>query len=332
MNRGILNKCLLLKDKIANINQNKPELLSLMGYTMAMNMMNFKVRKALDNKMEKQVTKRFSMASGSSNIPHYKKIKTGGEDSFLVCEDLLMVADGVGGWAGKGIDPGVFSRELRDHIKEEYFKRKEWNIDESEIKSSLIEAVKRTKSTGSSTIVLLLINHEYKKLHATYVGDSLYMILRYNSINEKFDFFFKSSEQQHKFNQPFQVGTNGDSPNLAIIESHDIRDKDIVIVASDGLWDNVYDDMILSVVNDKVKYLDGNLSNCEELANFLAKLAERYSLDINYESPFAKKAKAKGYQYYGGKEDDITVVVSQMKQLNEKLEEEKLIKVDSENY
>jgi protein phosphatase PTC7 len=47
-------------------------------------------------------------------IPHYKKKHTGGEDSFLVFEDLVMVADGVGGWAGKGIDPGLFSRELRD--------------------------------------------------------------------------------------------------------------------------------------------------------------------------------------------------------------------------
>jgi protein phosphatase PTC7 len=52
--------------------------------------------------------------AGTSSIPHYKKKDTGGEDSFLVCEDLVMVADGVGGWAGKGIDPGVYSRELRD--------------------------------------------------------------------------------------------------------------------------------------------------------------------------------------------------------------------------
>lgn len=51
---------------------------------------------------------------GTSNIPHYKKKHTGGEDSFLVYEDLVMVADGVGGWAGKGIDPGKYSRELRD--------------------------------------------------------------------------------------------------------------------------------------------------------------------------------------------------------------------------
>lgn len=58
--------------------------------------------------------KYFKTKTGSSNIPHYKKRLTGGEDSYLVLDDLVMVADGVGGWAGKGIDPALFPRELRD--------------------------------------------------------------------------------------------------------------------------------------------------------------------------------------------------------------------------
>lgn len=196
------------------------------------------------------------------------------------------------------------------------------------MKSSLVEAVKNTKSMGSSTIVLLLLNQETKKLHATYVGDSLYMILRYNEETKLFEYYYKSNEQQHKFNQPFQVGTNGDSPNLAIIESHDIQDKDIVIVASDGLWDNLYDENILSIINDKAKGLEGTLIDCTEAASFLATMAEKYSLDLNYDSPFSKKARAKGYEYYGGKEDDITIVITQMNKISSKNE-----KLDSdENY
>lgn len=248
-------------------------------------------------------------------IPHYKKKQTGGEDSFLVCDDLVMVADGVGGWAGKGIDPGKFSRELRDHIKEEYEKRKCYGLDEVEIKSSLVDAVKKTKSTGSSTIVMLLLNQETKKLHSTYVGDSLYMILRYDESEKIFKLLHKSNEQQHKFNQPFQVGTNGDSPNLAIIQSHDIQDKDIVLVASDGLWDNLFDEVIIETINDRVQGKNGLLTDCEEAANYLAALAEKYSLDVQYESPFSKRAKARGFEYYGGKEDDITLIVAQMNQV-----------------
>ena len=35
---------------------------------------------------------------GSSNIPHYQKRHKGGEDAWLVQENLMVIADGVGGW------------------------------------------------------------------------------------------------------------------------------------------------------------------------------------------------------------------------------------------
>lgn len=318
MNRSILQKSILLNKTFSYISTSNTTLKSYMGFTLTLNKLNFKLKQALAISSNSKI-KNFEIVTGSKMIPHQKKVETGGEDSFLVCEDLVMVADGVGGWAGKGVDPGLFSRELRDNLKEEYFKRKEMITDEFEMKNSLIEALKKTKSKGSSTVALLLINQKTKKLHATYVGDSLYMILRYSTDKEVFECYYKSNEQQHKFNQPFQIGTNGDSPNLAIIESHDIFDKDIVIVASDGLWDNLYDDMILEIINDKVKMLDGRLSNveCEVIAEILASLAEKKSKDINYESPFSKRARMKGYQYFGGKEDDITIVVTQVKAISD---------------
>lgn len=47
---------------------------------------------------------------GSSNIPHFQKRYKGGEDAWLAQEDLLVVADGVGGWEEHGIDSGRFSK------------------------------------------------------------------------------------------------------------------------------------------------------------------------------------------------------------------------------
>lgn len=44
----------------------------------------------------------------------------------------------------------------------------------------------------------------------------------------------------------------------------------------------------------------------------MANKAERFSLDKSYESPFAKNAKLNGKYYHGGKQDDITVVVSKV--------------------
>ena len=45
-------------------------------------------------------------------IPHDDKIHRGGEDSADSTDTVLAVADGVGGWATKGINPGLFSAEL----------------------------------------------------------------------------------------------------------------------------------------------------------------------------------------------------------------------------
>ena len=47
---------------------------------------------------------------GSSNIPHADKRYKGGEDAWIAQEDLLVVADGVGGWEAHGIDSGLFSK------------------------------------------------------------------------------------------------------------------------------------------------------------------------------------------------------------------------------
>lgn len=39
-------------------------------------------------------------------------MKTGGEDALYSSENLLVVADGVGGWNRYGIDPSKYSRKL----------------------------------------------------------------------------------------------------------------------------------------------------------------------------------------------------------------------------
>lgn len=42
--------------------------------------------------------------------PHDDKVYKGGEDAWCANETLIAVADGVGGWADKGVDPGLFSK------------------------------------------------------------------------------------------------------------------------------------------------------------------------------------------------------------------------------
>lgn len=49
-------------------------------------------------------------AGGVACLPHDDKVHKGGEDGWAASERLIAVADGVGGWAEKGVDPGLFSK------------------------------------------------------------------------------------------------------------------------------------------------------------------------------------------------------------------------------
>lgn len=49
-------------------------------------------------------------------IPHPEKVAKGGEDALFANEKLLSVADGVGGWANYGVDPGLYSKSFCKNI------------------------------------------------------------------------------------------------------------------------------------------------------------------------------------------------------------------------
>ena len=57
---------------------------------------------------------------------------------------------------------------------------------------------------------------------------------------------------------------------------HDVQDNDIIIVGSDGLFDNLYDikiiEMIRPFIRERDEILDPNL-----VAEIIAKEAEKYS-------------------------------------------------------
>lgn len=74
---------------------------------------------------------------GVKNIPHFEKVEKGGEDAWVAQSDLLVVADGVGGWADQGVDAGLFSKQLCRDIKSLF------DIDpHHHLKQILVESVK----------------------------------------------------------------------------------------------------------------------------------------------------------------------------------------------
>lgn len=118
----------------------------------------------------------------------------------------------------------------------------------------LIEAVNDNRETGSCTCVLATLDENAPLLYTANIGDSGYMLLR----KEGLDLvkLFRSKEQQHSFNFPFQVGTGGDDPAKADSEIHDVRDGDIIILASDGLWDNVFDMKVIELIRPFIRDSD----------------------------------------------------------------------------
>jgi len=97
-----------------------------------------------------------------------------------------------------------------------------------------------------------------------------------------------------------------------------MRDKDIVVMGSDGLFDNLYNEDILECIYPQYSgtysttNVTGLLRDVQAVATCIAKKSEEKSIQPNYISPFARGAMETGVPYRGGKPDDITVLVAQV--------------------
>ncbi|KAK2073102.1 hypothetical protein P8C59_007409 [Phyllachora maydis] len=152
-----------------------------------------------------------------------------GQDAFFVSRVgdsgavALGIADGVGGWMNSGVDPADFSHALCDYMA---------------------AAAARTMD-GT--------------LEVANLGDSGFVHLRLNAVHAA------STPQTHAFNTPFQLsvvppvmllraaafggGQLMDQPRDAKVTRHDLRHGDVLIFASDGLWDNLFNQDILRIVS-----------------------------------------------------------------------------------
>jgi protein phosphatase PTC7 len=89
-----------------------------------------------------------------------------------------------------------------------------------------------------------------------------------------------------------------------------------VVLGTDGLFDNVYASDILQILGEfdpekcAVAGADECRAQCTSLSRTLADRALTLSQLTAYRSPFAENAFKAGYQFTGGKVDDITVVVA----------------------
>lgn len=130
-----------------------------------------------------------------------------------------------------------------------------------------------------------------------------------------------------------------DYPRDASVTSHVVRHGDVLVFATDGVWDNLSSSQVLRIVSDEMSKLrawqtgdkgtrvDRRLGDLTEerieaseedsflqtrLAKVIARKAKAVSEDPRRDGPFAKEVQ-KFYpheNYHGGKIDDICVVVA----------------------
>lgn len=176
------------------------------------------------------------------------------------------------------------------------------------------------KYAGSSTACVLILNREDSTVYTANIGDSGFIIVREGQI------IHRSEEQQHYFNTPFQLslpppghGHNvlSDSPESADTHSFPVLDGDVILVATDGVFDNVPTDLLLDTLkevgaNSRLKLLkcdrclslttfyfyfilqcegERNPVKLQMTANAIALMARSLSFDSDFMSPFSVNAR-----------------------------------------
>lgn len=125
------------------------------------------------------------------------------------------------------------------------------------------ETVEDQKVYGSSTVCLLSLKPDTSGavtssasylLSTCNLGDSGYMIMRDRRV------IYKSATQSHRYNAPYQIGCTPpelldhdlyrDNPDDSVRTNHRVRPGDLLIISSDGLFDNLYEDEIAMVISN----------------------------------------------------------------------------------
>ena len=300
-----------------------------------------------------------------------------GQDAFFVSgignstNVAFGVADGVGGWSESGIDSAHFSHGLCGYLA----KTAENTEDGLEAKlrvgpllQKAYDAVLSDLSIpggGSTACIAIgqtdgnlevakydvsLITYGSRVLINFSLGDSGFVQLRPNAVH------YSSQPQTHAFNTPYQLSMVppkilarmrafggqflNDFPRDASISNHKVKHGDVLIFATDGVWDNLNSTDVLKLVS---RYMVGfNGWTAEEnggltISKHLHSLTEEGGIATEHESslqsmiavaitgeakiasmntkldgPFAREVQ-KFYpreRFHGGKVDDICVVVA----------------------
>jgi protein phosphatase PTC7 len=299
--------------------------------------------------------------AGAFQIPHPSKAETGGEDSFFVSSDGFAagVADGVGEWEWRfKLNPRAFADELMSGACAWAKTQREFSSSaKASAASALSESFAASKSYGSSTSLVAIFDAATSELGVANLGDSGLRQIRRSrqqggSSKLGAHIVGNTVEQQHGFNCPFQLShlpepadfpqllaegkgalvravqnsslLEQDQPSDADLYSFSVEEGDLIILGTDGVFDNLHDREVCQLIDHTTSPLEagrsfdldcGTLDGCGssdpvKVAEAIAEAAFYRSRDSRARVPFALHAKEAGRYHAGGKSDDITVVAA----------------------
>ena len=223
-----------------------------------------------------------SFIFGNCLIPHPNKADRGGEDALFTSDEInaLGVSDGVGSWYSRGVDPGIYARELM-RLTEMAFQ-----AGQRDPVQALRQAYAGNKERGSATACVALLDDG--QLNSVNVGDSGFIILRVSQVIQSRQITI------HSFNFPFQLGQGSpDQPEDGVVAGIKLKPEDIIVMATDGLWDNLFEEQVAELVVEQ--------SDMTKLAKNIAEEARFAATEPGRKTPWSD---------VGGKLDDITVVTA----------------------
>ncbi|KAH9644885.1 hypothetical protein HF086_007973 [Spodoptera exigua] len=199
--------------------------------------------------------------------------------------DVIGVADGVGGWRAYGIDPGEFSsylmRTCERLVQMGHFKMSEPG---DLLAKSYYELLEHKKPILGSTACVMILDRSESVMRAANIGDSGYMVVRGGRV------VHRSHEQQHYFNTPYQLSLPppghdrnvlSDRPESAETSEFTVECGDVILVATDGVFDNVPEPVLVAEMR-RAQGLAGDTKKLQAVANSIAWMARNLSFDGCY--------------------------------------------------
>jgi serine/threonine protein phosphatase PrpC len=107
-----------------------------------------------------------------------------------------------------------------------------------------------------------------------------------------------------------------DKPKDGDTKDFYLKDGDLILLGTDGYFDNVYSHETLALINAGTHNMtpEDEQPVIEQLVKALTLAARKLSFDRKRLSPWAKAAQENGNFYRGGKVDDITCILTLVRQ------------------